>query len=89
DLHRLRGTVLDTDGAPVPDAWIVTVGGPGWVAADETGQFVVGPMREGSHRLRARAPDGREGEVEVQVPGGSADVVVGGETPRKATRQKR
>jgi hypothetical protein len=73
---------------PVPDAWLVIIGGHGWVAADDEGEFVIGPMRAGTHRLRARAPDGREGEVDVEVPGGPTDVVVGAETGRKSTRKK-
>ena len=87
DLHRLRGTVRDGEGAPVPDAWVVMIGGPGWVAADDEGGFVIGPMRAGTHRLRARAPDGREGEVEVEVPGSPADVVVG-QAGRKPSRRR-
>jgi len=88
DLHRLRGVVRDADGVPVPDAWLVIIGGHGWVAADDEGEFVIGPMRAGTHRLRARAPDGREGEVDVEVPGGPTDVVVGAEPGRRSTRKK-
>ena len=77
----------DAEARPVPDAWVVMVGGPGWVAADEEGRFVFGPVRAGTHRLRARAPDGREGEVEVRVPG-PADVIVGGAAHRKPSRKR-
>jgi len=88
NLHRLHGAVLGGDGEPVPDAWVVMIGGPGWVAADEEGRFLIGPVRAGTHRLRARAPDGREGEVDVEVPSGSATVVVGAQAGRKASRRK-
>ena len=88
DLHRLNGVVRDGHGAPVPDAWIVLLGGPGWVAADEEGRFAIGPVRAGTHRLRARAPDGREAEVDVAVPGPVADVIVGGAPERKASRKR-
>ena len=88
DLHHLRGAVRDGEGGPVPDAWVVMVGGPGWVAADEQGRFLIGPVRAGTHRLRARAPDGREGELEVVVPGGPSDVVVGAKASRKASRRR-
>lgn len=87
DLHRVRGTVRDGDGAPVPDAWVVMADGPGWVTADGEGRFTIGPVRPGEHPLRARATDGREGEVTATVPGGSADIVVGaarGRGSRKA-----
>ena len=47
DLHRLNGVVVDPEGTPVPEAWVVMVGGPGWVAADEDGKFIVGPVRPG------------------------------------------
>jgi len=86
DLHRLRGTVRDAVGEPVPDAWVVMIDGPGWVTADDSGQFVFGRVRTGSHGLKARAPDGREGEATVATPGGSADIVVGA-APRKAGRK--
>jgi hypothetical protein len=88
DLHRLNGVVRDPGGAPVPDAWVVMLGGPGWVAADDDGRFMIGPVRPGTHRLVARAPDGREGEMDVTVPGPVADVVVGGDAPRKRTRAR-
>jgi hypothetical protein len=88
DLHRLNGVVRDTGGEPVPDAWVVMLGGPGWVAADEDGRFMIGPVRPGTHRLLARAPDGREGEMDVTVPGPVADVVVGGDAPRKRGRAR-
>ncbi len=86
DLHRVNGVVRDTDGAPVPEAWVVMVGGPGWVVAEDDGRFAIGPVRPGVHHLRARAPDGREGEAEVKVPGPLTDLVVGGDAPRKRSR---
>ncbi len=86
DLHRLRGTVRDDDGAPVPDAWVVMADGPGWVTADADGQFVFGRVRTGTHGLRARAPDGREGEASVRVPGGETDIVVV-DAPRRGRRR--
>lgn len=89
DLHQLRGTVRDPEGAPVPDAWVVMPGGPGWVVADERGDFVIGPLRSGAHRMRARAPDGREGEAEARVPGGRADIVIDADAGRKAARKSR
>ena len=73
-----RGRARRPRGRPLPDAWIVLLGGPGWVAADEEGRFMIGPVRAGTHRLRARTPDGREAEVNVAVPGPVADVIVGG-----------
>ncbi len=88
DLHQLRGAVRDGEGVPVPDAWIVMAGGPGWVAADDEGRFVIGPLRAGTHRLRARAPDGREGEADVEVPGGANDVVVRAAQGRKTSRRR-
>jgi hypothetical protein len=88
DLHRLNGVVRGADGEPVADAWVVLLRGPGWVAADDDGRFMIGPLRAGTHRLRARAPDGREAEVDVVVPGPVADVVVGAEPARKSSRKR-
>lgn len=88
DLHRLNGVVRGADGEPVADAWVVLLRGPGWVAADEQGRFVIGPLRAGTHRLRARAPDGREAEVDVVVPGPLADVIVDGAPERKTPRKR-
>ncbi len=86
DLYRIRGTVRDADGVPVPEAWVVMAGGPGWVVADALGQFTIGPLRSGEHVLRARATDGREGETRATIPGGGVDIVVGA-APRRASRK--
>jgi hypothetical protein len=88
DLHRLGGVVRDPAGEPVPEAWVVVVEGPGWVACDEQGRYGFDRLRAGTYALRARAPDGREGTAEVVVPGGSADVVVGDAPPARGSRKR-
>lgn len=87
DVHRLRGTVRDAAGEPVPGAWVVMEDGPGWVAAGPDGDFAFPRVRGGRHPLRARAADGREGAAEVDVPGGTAEIVVA--EPRRGGRRSR
>lgn len=84
DLHRVRGRVRDADGAPVADAWVVMADGAGWVTADEDGRFVFGRVRTGTHALRARAPDGRDGDASGTVPGPEIEITV--TAPKRARK---
>jgi hypothetical protein len=88
DLHRVVGVILGEDGEPVPDAWVVIPEGPGWIVADEDGRYAFDRMRAGGYEVRARAPDGREGETSVTIPGGSGDIVVAESRAPKSGKKK-
>ena len=87
EIHHVEGVVRDAEGEPVADAWVV-MDGAGWAAAGEDGRFSFERLRTGRYRVRARAPDGREGEAELEIPGGATDVTVGDAPPRKAARRR-
>jgi hypothetical protein len=89
EIHRLSGRVRDAEGEPVPEAWVVMPDGPGWTAADEEGRYQFDRVRAGSYAVRARAPDGREGEARVTVPGGEGDIVVGEAARAPGGRRRR
>jgi hypothetical protein len=77
ELHRFGGTVAAADGAPVSGAW-VAVPDLGLLATSRTdGRFVLNRVPAGTHTIVARTRDGGEAAVDVQVPGGRADLVVG------------
>lgn len=89
ETHRIGGTVTNADGEPLADAWVMMPDGNGFAVTDEDGRFLVERLRSGSHRFVARAPDGTEGEVEVDVPSGPVDLVVGEKAAKPAARRKR
>ena len=92
ETHRIGGVVRDADGEPIADAWVVMPGTGAWAPTDARGRFLVERLRAGSHRFTARAPDGSEGEVEVTVPSGPVDLVVGekaASATKPTTRKKR
>jgi hypothetical protein len=86
ELHRIGGTVSDGDGAPVGQAWIALPDVGLWTASDGAGRFRLGRLRGGRHRVLARSADGREASITIDVPGPSADLVLGVKTPRRPKR---
>jgi hypothetical protein len=89
ETHRIGGVVTHADGGPVAEAWVMMPDGGGFAVTDADGRFLVERLRAGSHRFVARAPDGSEGEVEVEVPSGPVDLVVGVKTSKTPARKKR
>jgi hypothetical protein len=87
EAHRAGGTVRDAGGAPVPDAWIAVEGHGGFAVTDAEGRFALERVPGGTYRCTARAPDGREAEGELVVPGGGADLVVGAAGARRGRRR--
>jgi Pvc16 N-terminal domain len=75
-LHRAAGRVLDKGGEPVAGAWVVVPGLGRWAATRDDGRFLVDRVPAGVHTCRVRTPDGREVKKELEVPGGSSDIVL-------------
>jgi len=70
---ELPGRVVDPDGRPAPGALVVivesTVPMPELaLQCDDDGRFAI-RLPAGRFTLRAHAPDGRQGETTVTVPG--------------------
>jgi Pvc16 N-terminal domain/Carboxypeptidase regulatory-like domain len=78
ELHRLGGTVRDSQDRPVPDAWVALPDAGLWTATDRSGRFRLNRVRPGEHRVLVRTAAGEETESTVTVPGPRADLVVGG-----------
>ena len=78
-----RGRVVDTSGQPVAGALVSVVWGTAPTPeigrrTDQAGAFQVA-LPDGRFRLRAKVPDGRSGEVEVQGgAGGEIEIRVDG-----------
>jgi hypothetical protein len=83
ELHRFGGTVSGPGGEPLGDVWIALPELGVWTASRRDGRFVVNRVQPGRHRVLARTADGNETEVQVEVPGPPADVVIGGRAGRK------
>jgi hypothetical protein len=77
ELHRVAGTVRTKAGEPAAGAWVVLPETGGFAVTDAEGRFSVGSVRAGSHRLQARAADGADAEVAVDVPGGPIELELG------------
>lgn len=73
------GNVLDSGGAPVPDALVTgaleTHGGELITRTNRLGRFILGPMEPGRHRLRARLEERTSAPVEVE-PGPDGVVLI-------------
>jgi uncharacterized protein DUF4255 len=92
ETHRVGGVVLDGNGAPVRDAWVVQEDAGLWSVSDADGRVRFDRVREGEHTFLARTADGREGSATVDVPGERLEISVGGGAERAArapARRKR
>jgi hypothetical protein len=78
EMHRTGGTVSGGDGEPLKDVWIMLPDSGRSTATGPDGRFRFDRLSPGSHRLRARAADGREAEAELEVPGRQLDLVLDG-----------
>jgi len=76
ELHRLGGTVRDGGGAPLPGVWVALPESGLWAATDARGRFTFARLRAGRQRVLARAADGADAELAIDVPG-TADLVLG------------
>jgi Pvc16 N-terminal domain/Carboxypeptidase regulatory-like domain len=87
ELHRFGGTVHDSAGAPVANAWVALPDSGRWTATDQQGHFVLNRVRAGEQSLVVRALSGQEVVTTVTVPGHRGDIVVG--EPGRVTRPRR
>ena len=86
EFHRSGGVVRDEDGEPVPNAWVVLPERGQWAVGDSSGRFSFDRLSPGTHTCLARTADGRDGEGELNVPGGG-DVTV--KAAKAAARRRR
>jgi hypothetical protein len=77
EMSRFGGKVLDGDGEPVGDAWVIVPDLGIWTSSDRQGRFILDRLSPGEYKLRVRTVDGGETEVNVQVPGSTTDIVIG------------
>jgi Pvc16 N-terminal domain/Carboxypeptidase regulatory-like domain len=88
EFHRLGGRVLDAEGEPVGNAWVVA-SDLGWAATGADGRFRFDRVIAGSYVLKARAPDGSETQVELTVPTDIFDVTLGASKPKAKSGSKK
>jgi hypothetical protein len=75
ELHRVAGTVTDTEGATLSGAWVALPDSGRWAATDRDGHFMFARVAPGTHQVVARTADGREATGTIAVPGGRCDLV--------------
>ena len=86
ELFRFGGKVHDAEGEPVADAWVAMPDIGLLATSDPQGRFIFNRVAPGKHRVEARSRDGGEAQIDVQVPGTRADLVIGTTSGRKAKR---
>jgi hypothetical protein len=89
EFHRLGGTVRDTDGEPIADAWVALPESGRWTATDRDGRFLVDRLEPGLQPLVARTIQGGEIKWTVSVPGEPVELVIGREPVRSRGGHKR
>ena len=89
ELHRVGGKVRDGDGEPLADAWVTLPDLGRWASSDPKGRFMIARVPPGKHRCVARTRDGGEAEAELQVPGGTVELVVGAKRAKPRSSGKR
>jgi hypothetical protein len=87
ELQRFGGVVRDGDGEPVANAWVVLPDLGRWTSSDRDGRFIFDGVRSGDHRVVARTAAGEEVSASVKVPGGGADLELGGARRRAASKR--
>lgn len=87
ELYRFGGTVTDTAGAGISDAWVTIPESGVWTSSDAAGRFVFDRVRPGMHRLVVRTREGGEMAATISVPGERADLVMPERGPRAGTRR--
>jgi len=87
ELQRFGGVVRDGEGEPVADAWVVMPDLGRWTTSDTDGRFLFDGVRAGEHRVVARTAAGEEAAGTVKVPGGGADLELGGARRRAASKR--
>ena len=86
EYHRVGGRVVDGDGEPVANAWVVVRETGSWTASDGEGRFHFSRLAPGTYACVARTVDGREAEAELKVPGARVDLALG--AAKRAKRGK-
>ena len=87
ELQRFGGVVRDADGEPVADAWVVMPELGRFASSDRDGRFLFDGVRGGEYRVVARNAAGQEAAATVKVPGGGADLELGGARRRAASKR--
>jgi hypothetical protein len=84
ELHRLGGTIVDADGAPVAEAWVAMPDAGRWSVSDRDGRFLFNRVQPGEHHVVARTLAGEEVEQTVSVPGERIELVTDGQRGARA-----
>jgi len=71
----------------VADAWVVMPDSGRMTSTDRDGRFVFDGVRPGEYRVVARTATGEEASGTATVPGGGADLELGGSRRRAASKR--
>jgi hypothetical protein len=88
ESHRMGGVVKRDDGAPAIGAWVAIPALGRMAISDANGRFRFDAVTPGDHSLVARGADGSEAGLELSIPGGPFEVVLGA-GKAQAARKKR
>jgi hypothetical protein len=88
ELHRVGGTVRDSDDVPVAGAWVVLPESGLWAATDRQGRFLLNRIQPGEHSVVVRTVAGEESAVTAVVPGDRLDIVIGSEPSPDQKRRR-
>ena len=78
ELHRFGGKLLGPDDQPLADAWVAMPDAGRWTSTDRAGRFIFDRIVPGKHQIVARTLEGGTVETDVEIPGPSVDLVIGG-----------
>jgi hypothetical protein len=87
EFHRIGGTVSDADGQPLADTWVAIPETGMWTATKGDGRFRFDRIQPGTYRVVARTAAGDEAQAALEVPGGSADLVMSAGRPKPRAKR--
>ena len=87
EMHRIGGVVTDSEGEPAANAWVTLPESGLWTSTDAKGRYRFDRVTPGTHRCVARAVDGTEAELEIEVPSNKTDLQLGSSAKKKGSRK--
>ena len=87
ELTRFGGRVLDSDGAPIADAWVAIPKLGLWTSSDGDGRYIFDRVETGEHDVVVRTMTHGEAQSTIKVPSRQTDITLGGDAPAKGRKK--